>query len=150
MRKLSRETAKQYEFVVVEDINLSAMAQMYHGKAVGDQGFGAFRGMLAYKTNLVKVNPKNTSKTCRICGNVNEKLTLADRSWTCRVCETHHDRDINAAINILNRGVTIKGTMKTRQNACGEPRGSMKQESGHPSALADDESEMRSYLRAVR
>jgi putative transposase len=132
LHKLSREVANKYEFVVVEDINLTAMAQMHHGKVVGDQGFGAFRQMLSYKTTLIKVNPAYTSKTCHVCGSVNEKLTLADRSWTCGVCETHHDRDVNAAINILNRGVSTKGTMGTRKNVCGEPRSSMKQKSCDP------------------
>lgn len=135
LHKLSREIANKYEFVVVEDINLTTMAQMHHGKAVGDQGFGAFRNMLAYKTNLIKVNPKNTSRTCNICGNVNEQLTLADCQWTCSICKTHHDRDINAAINILRLGTRItKGTMGTRQiNACGEDFTSAKQESHKPS-----------------
>jgi len=41
------------------------MSKMNHGKVVGDQGFGMLRNMIAYKGNLVKVNPKNTSKTCQ-------------------------------------------------------------------------------------
>jgi putative transposase len=135
LHKLSREIANKYEFVAVENINLSAMAQMHHGKAVGDQGFGAFRGMLAYKTTLLKVNPKNTSKTCSVCGNINEKLTLADRSWTCSVCGTEHDRDINAAVNILRLGVSDVGRELSERgkNVCGEASTSAKQKSLKPS-----------------
>lgn len=106
LHKLSRELANNYEFVAVENINLQVMASnLNHGKVVGDQGFGMLRSFLSYKTNLLKVNPKNTSKTCSICGSINEKLTLSDRSWTCPVCETNHDRDINAAKNIMRLGI---------------------------------------------
>ncbi|RKU33690.1 hypothetical protein C6496_21510 [Candidatus Poribacteria bacterium] len=46
-----------------------------------------------------------TSKPCSNCGFRNENLTLSDRRWTCSKCGRHHDRDINAAINILQAGI---------------------------------------------
>ena len=108
------------------------MAQMHHGKAVGDQGFGMLRNMIAYKTTLVKISAKNTSKTCHTCGYVNPKVVLGVEHWKCPICGESHDRDINAAKNILNKGVTSLGIVGRERaesiNAYGEPRGSVKQE----------------------
>jgi putative transposase len=134
LHKLSRELANKYEFVAMEDINLQSMAQMHHGKAVGDQGFGMLRGMLAYKTNLVKVNAAYTSQECHCCHTRNGKLTLDIREWKCPVCGTLHDRDINAAINIRVRGQALVGQEAAEiTNAHGEPSSSVKCESPKPS-----------------
>ena len=132
LHKLSYDLAQKYQYVIVEDINLQSMAQMHHGKVIGDQGFGMLRNMIAYKTTLVKVSAKNTSKTCSICGYVNPKVVLGIEQWKCPVCSSEHDRDINAAKNILNKGVTSLGVVGREQaestNACGEPCSSVKQE----------------------
>jgi putative transposase len=56
-----------------------------------------------YDKKLSTVNPHYTSKECNECGFINKELSLANRSWVCPSCNTVHDRDINAAINILNR-----------------------------------------------
>lgn len=88
--------------------------------------------MKAYKGTLVKVASKNTSKTCHICGYVNPKVVLGVEQWKCPVCSSEHNRDINAALNILNKGVTSLGLVGRERaeitNACGEPRSSAKQE----------------------
>ena len=132
LHKLSRQICNEYETVVVEDINLQTMSKMNHGKVVGDQGFGTLRNMIAYKGNLVKVNPKNTSKTCHCCGYVNPKVKVGVNYWECPNCSAKHDRDINAALNILfkyNASQGIVGRERAESiNACGEPRSSMKQE----------------------
>ena len=132
LHKESRKLCNEFQTVVVEDINLQTMAKMNHGKVIGDQGFGMFREMLSYKGKLVKVNPKNTSKTCHTCGFVNSAIKIGMNYWKCPVCSTEHDRDINAALNILSKYVTsqsIVGWELTEiTNACGEPRSSMKQE----------------------
>jgi hypothetical protein len=66
--------------------------------------------MLSYKANwagktLHQINKFfPSSKTCSACGEKNNELHLGIREWTCRHCGTHHDRDLNAAINILHRG----------------------------------------------
>lgn len=108
------------------------MAQMHHGKAVGDAGYGMLRNMIAYKTTLVKVSAKNTSKTCHTCGYVNPKVILGVEKWKCPVCSSEHHRDINAALNILNKGVTSLGVVGRERaentNACGVPRSTAKQE----------------------
>ena len=70
--------------------------------------------MLAYKADLygrqfITVSPENTTQTCHDCDLVmgsdgTEKLTLADREWTCSQCHTHHIRNHNAVLNILEKG----------------------------------------------
>lgn len=139
LHKESRKLCNEFQTVVVEDINLQTMSKMNHGVVIGDQGFGMFREMVAYKGELVKMNPKNTSKTCHICGFVNPKVKVGINYWKCPVCSTEHDRDINAALNILSKYVTsrsIVGWELTEiRNACGEPRSSMKQENELTSAF---------------
>jgi putative transposase len=138
LHKLSREIADKYEYVVVEDINLQVMAsKLHHGRAVGDQGFGMLRQYLSYKTNLIKVPAAYTSKTCHNCKSIKTSLTLSEREWTCPVCGETHDRDVNASLNILERGTKRLNTSRLgtyrSQNACGEPRSSVKQEIPKPS-----------------
>ena len=133
LHKLSRQICNEYETVVVEDINLQTMASgLRHGKVVSDQGFGMLRTMIAYKGNLVKVNPKNTSKMCHCCGFVNPKVVLGVKKWKCPNCGENHDRDINAALNILfkyNTSQSIVGReLAENTNASGEPKSSMKEE----------------------
>ena len=106
LHKVSRDLANRFQYVFVEDVNLNKMAsELEHGRAVGDQGFGLLRQYLAYKTNLVKVPAQYTSKTCNVCGKVNTEVALGVKRWVCPVCSTQHDRDINAARNILYLGV---------------------------------------------
>ena len=139
LHKESRKLCNEFQTVVVEDINLQTMSKMNHGVVIGDQGFGMFREMVAYKGELVKVNPKNTSKTCHVCGYVNSTVKVGVNHWKCPVCGESHDRDINAALNILSKYVTsqsIVGWELTEStNACGEPRSSVKQENELTSPL---------------
>lgn len=150
LHKVSRDLANRYEYVIVENINLQNMAEnLNHGKAVGDGGFGMLRNMLAYKTTLIKVSAKNTSKTCFDCGYVNPKIVLGVKKWICPVCGVNHDRDINAAKNILYKGVTSLGIVGRElseiKNASGEPRSSMKEESSESSSLFIYFSKFRIY-----
>ena len=133
LHKLSRQICNEYEIVVVEDINLQTMAKMNHGKVIGDQGFGMLRNMIAYKGRLEKVNPKNTSKMCHCCGYVNPKIKVGVNYWKCLNCGENHDRDINAALNILHKWNTTSQSIVGREraeiiNACGVPRSTAKQE----------------------
>ena len=138
LHKESRKLCDEFQTIVVEDINLQAMSKMNHGVVIGDQGFGMFRDMVTYKGELVKVNPKNTSKTCHVCGFVNPKVKVGVNYWKCPICSSEHDRDINAALNILSKYVasrSIVGWELTEiRNACGEPRSSVKQENELTSA----------------
>ena len=110
LHKQSRQIANAYDAVAVEDLNMRGMAQgLKLAKSTNDNGFGMFRTFLKYKLReqgkqLVIIDKwYPSSKTCHVCGAINNKLTLADRVWTCS-CGTIHDRDINAAINIKNEG----------------------------------------------
>lgn len=139
LHKESRKICNEFQTTVVEDINLQTMSKMNHGKVVGDQGFGMLRQMIAYKGELVKVSPKNTSKTCHVCGYVNPKVVVGVNYWKCPICSSEHDRDINAALNILSKYVTSRSIVgrgpSEITNADGEPRSSMKSES--PKALLE-------------
>ena len=128
LHKLSREICNNYENIFVEDINLQRMASsLHHGKVIGDQGFGMLRTMITYKGHLYKVNPKNTSKTCHNCGKVNSKIVVGIEKWTCSGCGVIHDRDINAALNILRKGI-VGRELAESTNACGAPSSAVKQE----------------------
>lgn len=87
------------------------MKQHRLAKSIGDSGWGEFVRQLTYKANwydreVVFINRYfPSSKTCSSCGQVNEILQLSDRLWRCNGCKTEHDRDINAAKNILNVGL---------------------------------------------
>ena len=83
------------------------------GRKVSDLGFYQFVQILEYKCQKHKRRFKQvgqwtaTTKPCSDCGFHNETLTLDDRQWTCPECGSHHDRDINAAINILRAGIAV-------------------------------------------
>ena len=132
LHKLSRELCNQYETIVIEDINLQNMASnLHHGAVIADQGLGMLRSMIAYKGTLVKVSAKNTSKTCHNCGYVNKDIVLGVEKWKCPVCSVEHDRDINAAQNILYKGIVGRERAENT-NACGAPNGTVKQEVSQP------------------
>ena len=112
--KESKRLADAYDYICVEDINYKAMAQGLHlAKATNDNAFGQFRTYLAYKMQnqgkmLITIDKwYPSSKTCKNCGYVNDKLSIADREWTCPVCGSILDRDCNAAINIKNEGLRM-------------------------------------------
>ena len=111
MHKLSKKVSKEYNAVVVEDLNMKGMSQALNfGKSVGDNGWGMFLRILEYKLmflgkQFLKIDKWfPSSKTCSKCGNVKEKLELSERSYKCECCGIEIDRDYNAAVNIKNIG----------------------------------------------
>lgn len=114
LHKTSRELADKYDYVFAEDINFSEIVTYRKlGKATNDNAYHNFLEILNYKMEdrgkkLVKID-KNypSSRKCSNCGYVREKLALDERSWICPECGVVLDRDINAAINIRNRGIEI-------------------------------------------
>lgn len=100
-----------YDHVFTEDLNVAGMKKSL-GKSVSDAGWASFVSMLEYKSRwygrgfhkIDRFFP--SSKTCSGCGHVNQLLLRSDREWTCTECGARHDRDINAAQNILNKGLT--------------------------------------------
>jgi putative transposase len=114
LHKQSRQIANAYDLVGVEDLNMKAMSQALNfGKSVADNSFGTFRTLLKYKLEeqgkyfvvIDKWFP--SSKLCHKCGFKNDDLTLSVREWLCPDCQTNHDRDTNAAVNIRNEAVRL-------------------------------------------
>ena len=111
--KLSASLTESFDAVCVEDLNLKGMAGGLHlGKGVHDNGYGLFLSMLEYKLEergkyLIKVDRYfASSKICSVCGNKKEELSLSDRIYYCE-CGNRMDRDVNAAVNIMNEGKRI-------------------------------------------
>jgi putative transposase len=115
LHKLSNRLARDYDCVCIEDLDMRAMAQALNfGKSVSDNGWGTFTTFLQYKLEdlgkrLVKVDRFfASSQTCSRCGYRNpETKNLSIRAWDCPECGAHHDRDVNASINIKNEGMRI-------------------------------------------
>lgn len=115
LHKQSRQIANAYDCVCVENLDMKAMSQSLNfGKSVSDNGWGMFTTFLQYKLadmgkRLVKVDKFfASSQICSCCGFKNsETKNLSIRAWDCPECGTHHDRDVNAAINIRNEGMRL-------------------------------------------
>jgi putative transposase len=98
--------------IVIEDLNVAGMVRNHSlAHAISDCGWGEFRRQLAYKCerygrDLVVIDRwYPSSKTCSACGHLLAELSLGTRTWTCPSCSARHDRDINAAKNILAAGL---------------------------------------------
>lgn len=111
LHKLSRRIADNLDVVCLEDLDMKAMSQgLKLGKSIADNGWGMFTTFLKYKLTeqgkIVVVIDKwyPSSKRCNDCGNINDKLKLSDKEWTCEHCGIVHDRDWNAAKNIRDEG----------------------------------------------
>ena len=112
----STRLINNHDLIVAENLRSSNMLKNHAlSLSISDVGWRSFLQKLAYKADLyqrtfVVVHPKNTTQTCHDCGFImgsgnTEKLTLKDREWTCPACQTHHIRDVNAAKNILSKGL---------------------------------------------
>ena len=105
------EILKSYDVVFMEDLNVHGMLRNHNlAKAIQEVGFARFKSVLQGKA---LVNGKQvilvdrfypSSKTCSCCGHKKQDLKLSERFWTCPECGEHHDRDVNAARNILLEG----------------------------------------------
>lgn len=113
LHKASRWIADNYSTVCVEDLNVKGMMKNHHlAQAIGDCGWGRFVQMLGYKCDsLVKIDRFfASSQTCYECGYKNEEVKdLSVREWTCPICGTIHNRDLNAARNIEREGLSLCG-----------------------------------------
>ena len=121
LHKLTTRLASQYGVIVIEDLNVKGMMANHRlARAVGDMGFHEFRRQLVYKTAMrggdliVADRWFASSKICSKCGTKQESMPLSIREWTCLECGTHHDRDLNAAKNLMKLAVSSTVT------ACGE------------------------------
>jgi putative transposase len=104
--KRATDLCRRFDTIVTETLTLEGMKRLW-GRKVSDLAFYQFVKILKYKCfkhnrEFLQVGQWTpTSKPCSGCGYHNENLSLSDRQWTCPECGSHHDRDVNAAINIL-------------------------------------------------
>ena len=110
LNKVSSQIASQYSIVCVESLNVRGMVKNRHlARAISDCGWTMFKEMLKYKCDTVIEIDQwfASSQTCGSCGYRNVKVkNLNVRDWTCPECGTYHDRDGNAAENILREGLS--------------------------------------------
>ena len=113
--KLAHDLTDRYDWIALESLNLKGMKSLW-GRKVSDLGFYDFVQKLKYvasrKSREVRFIDKwyPSSKTCHVCGAINQELNLRDRTWQCPSCHTELDRDRNAAINIHRVGAsTLSG-----------------------------------------
>ena len=131
--KLSTRIVHENQVICIESLSVKNMVQNHHlAKSISDVGWGEFVRQLEYKAQwygrtLIKIDKwYPSSKRCSHCGHVLDSLTLDVRFWMCPECHTFHDRDINAAKNVLAAGLAV--------SACGEAvrPGRAKAHSGTP------------------
>ncbi len=140
LHKLSRKTVNENQVIAVENLNVKGMVRNHNlAKAISDCGWGMFCTMLKYKAEnegktYIEVDRFfPSSKTCNVCLNQVDNLPLDIRTWTCEHCQTTHDRDINASINIRNEALRIL-SLGTSDTANG---GSVRRLGGKISCLLD-------------
>ena len=117
LQKLSTRIIQENQLIISEDLNVKGMVQNHRlAKAINDVSWSEFARMIEYKANWYgrtyhKINRfYASSQTCNVCGYKNVDIKdLNIRQWICPQCNTKHDRDNNAAINILNQGLKELG-----------------------------------------
>ncbi|MBV8664842.1 MAG: transposase, partial [Burkholderiaceae bacterium] len=112
--KLSHRIVREFDYIAVGNINAAGLAKTSMAKSILDAGWSSFRNQLAYKAVkhgawFEEVDESFTTQVCSNCGELPESrpkgiADLGIREWTCSRCGCLHDRDTNAAINILRRG----------------------------------------------
>jgi IS605 OrfB family transposase len=125
LHKLSTELVRDNQAVYVEDLCVKGLARTRMAKSVHDAAWGMFLAMLEEKTarygrTFARVDRFfASSQICSACGFKDGKKPLNVREWSCRECGTRHDRDINAARNVLAEGRRVAAGRAETLNACG-------------------------------
>jgi putative transposase len=120
LHKFSRKIVNQYQYIVVGDVSSQKLVKTRMAKSVLDSGWGMLRRFLHYKgehagRTVAVVNERNTTRACSVCRALTGPTgtdSLGVRRWDCPVCGTEHDRDINAARNILNVGLRTPASVR--------------------------------------
>ena len=122
------ELLTYYDVIFMEDLNVSGMLKNHKlAKAIQEVGFYRFKSILVDKAfnngkEVIFVDRfYPSSKTCHVCGYVNKGLKLSDRDWMCPECGEQHNRDLNAAMNILLEGERIIGVRSTEYTLVENP-----------------------------
>ena len=109
LHQLTSELTRRFHTIAIEDLNVRGMMKNRRlAGAIADMSFFEFRRQLEYKAAMrggqvwVADRFYPSSKTCSCCGHKLDDLPLSVRAWACPSCSTHHDRDVNAAINLKN------------------------------------------------
>jgi IS605 OrfB family transposase len=115
LHKASAKIARENQLIVVGNVSAAKLVKTKMAKSVLDVGWSMFRSMLEYKARrhqacYIEVDERFTSQTCSCCGTIPDSSpkgmgALGIRHWTCSGCGTFHDRDVNAAKNILRVGL---------------------------------------------
>ena len=116
LHKLSRKLIDENQVIIVENLNIKGLIKNKKlSKHIHQASWYKFINMLEYKAKfygreLIKVDTfYPSSKLCSVCGYKNKELKLSDRTWICPVCKTKHNRDYNAALNLLKEGLKQVG-----------------------------------------
>ncbi len=115
LNKLSTYVIKNHDIICIEDLNTKGMLRNHKlAKSISDVSWSSFVTKLQYKADwygrkIIKIDKWfPSSQICSECGHQDGKKSLEIREWTCPICHAHHDRDINASINILTEGLRIQ------------------------------------------
>ena len=112
LHKITTFLVRNYDVISLEDLNVRGMTKNHSlAKAITNVSFGEFNRQIEYKAKMYGKQIYRvgrffpSSKTCSVCGCIQDKMPLNVREWTCPECGAHHDRDINAATNLLRQAM---------------------------------------------
>jgi putative transposase len=111
LHALTTRLVREFDLIFIEDLNVKGMARGLHARAIHDVAFGEVRRQLTYKADwygkILETVDRwyPSSKRCSECRYTLDELRLDERQWACPKCGTCHDRDINAARNLLAEGL---------------------------------------------
>lgn len=124
LHKLSTDVVNRFDTICLENLNVDGMLKNHNlAKSIQSASWSEFVKQIKYKSewfgkNVIFIGRfEPSTKTCHCCGYVNRDITLKDREWTCPICGSHHDRDINAAINIKQMALNPQALVGIEEKA---------------------------------
>ncbi|GAA4238604.1 hypothetical protein GCM10022254_55250 [Actinomadura meridiana] len=138
LHKLTTRLVHENQVVVIEDLNVAGMTRDHSlARAISDAGWRQLRTMLEYKADwygreLIVIDRWFPStRTCSQCGTITQTMPLDVREWECSGCDARHDRDVNAARNVLAAGLAVSACgagVRPQRESSRTGRSAMKQE----------------------